>query len=242
MALQDLTQLEVLQGIFGLIWVIIGIIIGVRIIIKALLLKRNELITVGLTYIFATSAWWGVVVQFLTYSFFNIKLDAFSYLFIANIFIPLALICWIYSFCQIINPELKKNLFVIYFIISIIWLVFLLSSLLINTELVGTLEGIFDSKHSTIALIFIFFSVISFLFTGVYFSLISMKIGDPEIKWKGRFLFIAWISFTIGAILDAALTLTPITLIIVRLILISSSIAYYFGFFLPKKLANFLIK
>ena len=242
MALQDLTQLEVLQGIFGLIWVIIGIIIGVRIIIKALLLKRNELITVGLTYIFATSAWWGVVVQFLTYSFFNIKLDAFSYLFIANIFIPLALICWIYSFCQIINPELKKNLFVIYFIISIIWLVFLLSSLLINTELVGTLEGIFDSKHSTIALIFIFFSVISFLFTGVYFSLISMKIGDPEIKWKGRFLFIAWISFTIGAILDAALTLTPITLIIVRLILISSSIAYYFGFFLPKKLANILIK
>ncbi len=242
MALQDLTQLEVLQGIFGLIWVIIGIIIGVRIIIKALLLKRNELITVGLTYIFATSAWWGVVVQFLTYSFFNIKLDAFSYLFIANIFIPLALICWIYSFCQIINPKLKKNLFVIYFIISIIWLVFLLSSLLINTELVGTLEGIFDSKHSTIALIFIFFSIISFLFTGVYFSLISMKIGDPEIKWKGRFLFIAWISFTIGAILDAALTLTPITLIIVRLILISSSIAYYFGFFLPKKLANFLIK
>ena len=75
----------------------------------------------------------------------------------------------------------------------------------------------------------------------MFFSVKSIKVDDPEIKWKGKFLLIAWFSFTIGAILDAALPLTEITLIIVRLILISSSIEFYLGFFLPDQLAKRLI-
>lgn len=236
-----LSELELLIGSFGLIWVFIAMIIGVRIITKAISHSRNELITVGLTWIFMSSAWWGVALQFITYGFFNYKLSAFQYLFIANVFIPIALICWIYSFCNIINPKLKKNFFLIILVFFIVWEIFLLISLFIDTELVGTIEGTFDSTHSKIQLIFVVSAIVIFLCTGVFFSIKSIKIDDPEIKWKGLFLLIAWCSFTIGALLDAALPLTAITLIIVRLILISSSIEFYLGFFLPEKLAKRLI-
>ena len=52
MALQDLEATEILQGAIGFVWVCIAILIGIRIIIKAIKLKRNELITIGLSYIF----------------------------------------------------------------------------------------------------------------------------------------------------------------------------------------------
>jgi len=68
-----------------------------------------------------------------------------------------------------------------------------------------------------------------------------MRSHDQKVKWKGRFLLIAFILFTLGAFADAAIKLTPITLIIVRVILILSGIGYYFGFLLPDKIAEQLI-
>lgn len=234
MALQDLNQLEMLEGVFGLVWVLIAIIVGLRIILKAVSLKRKELVTVGLTYIFACSAWWGVAFQFISYGLFDFKLDTLSYLFVANVFIPIGLFCWVYSFCDIMNPNLKKNFLIVITIICFCWEIFLMYFLFTNIEIVGVLEGVFDLKHAISSLFFIILAILTFLITGVIFSLKSMKIDDIEIKWKGRFLLIAWISFTIGAVFDAAITLNAITLIIVRIILISSAIEYYLGFFLPK--------
>jgi len=69
-----------------------------------------------------------------------------------------------------------------------------------------------------------------------------MSSEDPSIQWKGRFMLIAMISFAVGAFLDAVLTFTPLELVLVRLLLISSSIEYYLGFFLPNSIANRLIK
>jgi len=242
MALADLTQLELLIGSFALIWVIFATIIGLRIIWKAISLKRNELITVGLSWILLASAWWGVALQFITYGFFNYKLTAFQYLLVANVLLPIAITCWIYSFCQILNPDLKKSLLVVYIIVCAIWEIYLIVGLSINTEIVATIEGTFDSKHTTVSLIFVFFAILSFLITGVIFSIKSMKVDDPEIKWKGRFLLLAWILFTVGALLDAAISPAPVTLIIVRLILITSSIFFYLGFFLPEFIKKSLIK
>ena len=67
-------------------------------------------------------------------------------------------------------------------------------------------------------------------------------IGELEFKWRGRFLLIAFLSFFFGTIFDAILELNILTIIIVRVILVTSSIEYYFGFFLPDKIKNVLIK
>jgi len=239
--LTDLEPIQILQGSFSLIWVIFAIIIGLRVIWKAITLKRKELITVGLTWILIASAWWGVALQFITYGFFNYQLTAFQYLLVANVFIPLGLFCWSYSYCEIINPKLKKNFFLVILGFIVIWELFLWIALFINTALVGTIEGIFDSKHSTIALLFVFSAIIIFLITGTIFSVKSMKVDQLDIKWKGRFLLLAWILFTIAALIDAALDLIA-TLILARIILLISSVLFYFGFFLPEFLKQRIIK
>ena len=77
MALADLTQLEILQGSLGLIWVLIAIFIGLKAISRAIAINRTrDLITVGLSYIFVSSAWFGVAFQFISYGFFDVKLDS----------------------------------------------------------------------------------------------------------------------------------------------------------------------
>jgi hypothetical protein len=242
MALADLTQLEILQGSLGLIWVLIAIFIGLKAISRAIAINRTrDLITVGLSYIFVSSAWFGVAFQFISYGFFDVKLDAFTYLMVANVLIPLAIICWIWSYCEILKPKSRKILLIVFFGFAITWELTLIIGLLIDVSLVGTLNSTFDSSHSPLLLIFTLTGIFMFLITGIIFAVKSMRLDDPEVQWKGRFLLLAWISFGIGAILDSALPLNALTIIIIRIILISSAIEFYFGFFLPKKISEKLI-
>ncbi len=239
------SNFQILQGIFGAIWVLIAIIVGLRIIYKAIQLNRNELIAVGLTYIFISSAWWGVVIQFISYGFFSTQIPDPFYLLIANIFIPLSLVCWIYAFTEIITPFQKKNILIITIIYAAVWELALLILLVIKIEWVGTINpaNILDSSHGSVMRIFVLVGVIIFAITGIYFSIKSMRLEEQEIKWKGKFLLLGWISFTLGALLDALIkTHNPFSLIITRIILISSAIEYYLGFFLPTKLKDLLIK
>ena len=178
----------------------------------------------------------------MSYGLLDVKLDEFTYLFIANAFIPIALICWGYAICEIMNPDLKKNLFIFISLFSITWEIYIIYFLFTDIAMVARLESTFDSNHSTYNLIFIVTAILIFVITGLIFSLKSMKLEDKELQWKGKFLLIAWISFLVGAFMDSAVTLNPITLIIVRIILISGAIEYYLGFFLPKPLANRLVK
>ncbi len=246
MTFLDFSRFQLLQGVLGLIWVIIAVIVGLRILLKSNKLKRRDLIGFGLTYICVSPAWWGTAIQFLSVGFFSLEIQEIAYLFIANLFIPLGLIPWIYAFSTTIIPYRRKEALAIISVIAIIWeltLIFLLIS--DNVHFVGELnqDNILDFSYGSIMRYFIIGGILIFLLTGAYFSYQSMKLDNPEIKWKGRFLLAGWISFAIGAALDAFIKgHTEFSLIITRVILISSAIEYYLGFFLPSKLKEILIR
>ncbi|MBY9007827.1 MAG: hypothetical protein KGD63_13880 [Candidatus Lokiarchaeota archaeon] len=238
MAFQDLDGSQLLQGILGFIWVCFAIFIGIRIIFKAKKLKRNELIIVGTTYILLSSAWWGVAIQFIVFGFFSQWLPIVGYIFIANFFIPIALVCWIYSFTKMVNPDLTKKFLAIFIPYCIIWELIIISFCFIDVSVLGSLDASnFDSSHGPIFKYIVMVSVLSFVISGIYFSIKSMSLDDPEIKWKGRFLLMAWFAFGLGAALDSFLKdPADIILIVIRVILIASAYLYDLGFFLPKSL------
>jgi hypothetical protein len=242
MGLEDLNESEILQGSFSLIFVIISVIIGLIIFTKYFSLKRKEYITIGLTWIFMSTVWWSASISFITILFFNFALNPFWYLFIGNIMVAAALWCWIYSFCILANPTSKIIIISIYSAICVIYEVFLIVFFIVDPSVIGSLEGKFYYQPKLWTMFFQIFAVFTTLVTGILFSKESMKVNDPLIKLKGKFLLVAFISFTIGALLDALLAFTPLNLVIVRLILISSAIEYYFGFFVPKRLANWIIQ
>ncbi|TXT61115.1 MAG: conserved membrane protein of unknown function [Promethearchaeota archaeon] len=244
MGLQDLTPDDILYGSLSLILVVISIIVGLRILSKYFRYEQKTLITVGLSWIFITSAWWVSAFSFVLLALFDFRFNPFWYLFFENAFSPVALILWIYSFSTLIYPNRKKILFGAYLVICISFEIALIIMLNVDTELIGTgiEEGIFSSQLTPFAVGFQIFGLLTMIITGIIFSLNSLKSPDMKIKWKGRFLLMAFLSFAIGSVIEALFLLDPLSLILIRILLISSNIEFYFGFFLPDKLAKILIK
>ena len=240
MGIEDLTELEILQSSLALIFVIISLILGIRILLKYFSLKHSQLVPVGLTWIFMSSSWWPPSISFILIILFGFGLNQFWYLFISTASLPIGLICWIYSFCLHAYPHLKKKIVLTYLVICVIYEIFLIIFLLIDPEIVGTMEGSVNSRHNLFALIFDIFAIMSALITGIIFARILMKSESSAIKLKGVFLLLAFISLTIGAILDAAITMNAITLVLVRIVLMSSAIEYYMSFLLPSRISNWL--
>jgi hypothetical protein len=89
---------------------------------------------------------------------------------------------------------------------------------------------------------FIFVYVAILLITGIKFSLETIKFDDIEMRIKGKFLLIAFPSFSLAGILDSSLPSNQFTLIIFRGILITSIILFFIGFLLPKFIKKRILK
>jgi len=241
MTLEGLTQLDFLNGIFSLLFILVAIVIGIKLISVYFKYQKIEMVTVGLTWIFLSSAWWGIVILFLGYVLFDYRIGTVPYLIIGNIFVPVALVCWIYSFSSMTYPEYKKKIVLIYSIISIVYEIFLIILLIIDYRLIGYFETEFYLVSEIYPTIYQLFAVVTAIVTGIIFTKKALESEDEEIRWKGRFLLTAFITFTIAAFAEAIILLTPLLLVIMRIILIFSTFAYYLGFFLPKFVSKWLI-
>ncbi|MBD3255536.1 MAG: hypothetical protein GF383_10605 [Candidatus Lokiarchaeota archaeon] len=242
MANVELTELDILNGTFALIFVIISLFVGFRIFFKYFSLKRKELITVGLSWIFLSSGWWGAGFSFLSVILFDLPFTPLLYIALGNIFVPIAILTWIYSFATMVYPDLKNKIMVIFLLICIPYEIVLIYFLITDLSVIGVFKGIFFYQPSLLAMSFQIFAVLVALITGIIFSKKSLHSEDQRIRWKGRFLLMAFIFFTLGSVLDAALTISPAILVIGRLILAASAFEYYLGFLLPEKIADWLIK
>ena len=200
------------------------------------------MITVGLTWIFMSSGWWGAAFSFLSILLIQQTLNPVIYLLIGNAFIPIAIICWIYSFTSLAYPQWKKKLLILFIIIYIPYEVYIIYYLIVDPSMIAVIKGTFYAQPSLFIMIFQVLAVLVAFLTGIVFSRNSIKAEDKKVALKGKILMLAFISFTIGAFMDAVISLTPTTLIIVRLILISSAIFYLFGFLLPDRIAELLLK
>lgn len=239
-----LIGIELLQGITTLTFVISFIIVGIRILTKYRTSQKIEHVTMGLAWIFLSSAWWGSAVNFF-FLIFNSKLHDTMFLFFSNAFLPIAIITWLYSIFHILHQDLEKKVMVIVLLLVIPYWIVLISLLFTFPNLVGTIMGSFKSNLTIMPLLFQIIVLITGFISGVYFASKSMKVDDPKVQWRGRFLLIAFISLLVGSLLDAillGLVYNEITLIVIRSILISASIEYYLAFFTPQRLLNWLAK
>jgi len=91
-----------------------------------------------------------------------------------------------------------------------------------------------DIDYKGFVLIFLGLSILTACITGFHFAVKSMKKEEtPEIRWKGKFLLIAFLFFGISAIFDALIEMGPILLIFIRIILALAMFLFYLGFILP---------
>ena len=238
----DLTELDIFRAIFTLIFVIISLIVGIKILLKYFENKNKEVITVGLAWIFISSPWWSLSINFITIILFNYQLDPELHLLFMVGFIAPAFICWIYSFSVLAYPEKKNIIFLPYFFVCIVFEIFFIAFLFIDYNLIAAYEGGFTYRRTLFTTLFQLFIVVSLVITGIIFGIKSIKLETPEIQWKGRFFTLAIASFFIASALEIFSTGNLVLQLVNRIILSFSAITYYLGFFLPSKLADRLIK
>jgi hypothetical protein len=237
-----LEALDIINGIFSIIFVAISLLVGLIIFSKYIQYKEKIYLFVGATWILISEPWWPSALSFLIAINNEVGLSEESYFLIGNIFIPVAIILWLIAFTEFLYTEKRKIILSVFIIYGIIFEILFFVFLSLDPALIGKLNPPVDVNYKS----FIMVSLISFLLivviSGFMFANLSLKSDDPEVRLKGKMLIVAYISFSIGALLDSSIPLIAPLIIITRLILILSALAWYGGFILPRWMRKIFLK
>ena len=235
-----LTQIELINGIFSLVFISIAIIIGLLIIIKYFKYKQTILLLVGFVWIIMSEVWWSSSFSFIAALSTGNGLTDEIYFFIGNLFVPLGILVWMKAFTDLIFKDKQKLILIIFAAICMLYYVTFIPIIFIDVSVIGEMRGVVDGNYTPIALVFLLTGLFTFLITGLIFAKASLKSDNWEIKLKGKFLALAFVMFGIGAGLDGLKPyfISPdyldVALIINRVILMLSAFSFYCGFILPK--------
>ena len=238
----SLSLLDTVNGVFSLIFVMISLLIGVIILSRFFKFKERIYFFVGATWIFISEPWWPSSVSFLAVLINRVGISSGVYFLIGNIFIPVAIVLWLLAFTEFLYSEKRTLILSIFAIIGAIFQILFFSFLFLNQSLIGELNGPVDVNYKSFIMVFLIIFLLIVVITGFLFANLSLKSEDPEVKLKGKLLIIAYITFSVGALLDAFVFFSEAIIIIIRLILIVSAICWYGGFLLPKWMKKYLLK
>jgi len=238
----ELTLVEYLQGLFSLIFVIFTVVIGIKIILRYFVYKRREFLLIGLGWIGLASGWIPDSISFLMILFLNTLLSEPVYLIIAFAFLPSFVLCLLIGFTDILATKKQKFWIIVFSIIGAIYELIFWYLLLSPKESAGTFLSPFQVELHLLLDIFLFIWIMCLLVIGLMFVSKSLKSDSPEMKMRGNLLLIALIAFITGAFMDTIIPLTPVTVVVTRLILTASSIIFYMGFVMPKWTKKLLLK
>ncbi|MBN1801575.1 MAG: hypothetical protein JW891_08730 [Candidatus Lokiarchaeota archaeon] len=231
-------SLDIANGVLGLVFIIITTISGLTIALKYIEKKNIDYLFVGIAWILFCSAWYGTSVSFIV-SFFNNGegLPIQAILLINFLPFPIGLALWIITFTKFtfVNKNWKK-LFLVYNFVSLtMFYIVFITFLFIDVNQIATKNSAVDLKNENFGLaIFLLLLIIMLLITGLIFAYKTYHLDNPETKLKAIFLFLAFPSLTIGSILDAMINTTALTLVLFRILLMTSAIEFYLGFITPK--------
>ena len=238
----ELTTAEFLTGLFSLIFIIVSIIIGLKIAQKYSESKKREYLLVGITWIGIVFPYFPSAITFLLVLFTNILLSTEVRFMLGFGFLPTFLVIWLIAFTDLMYKEKQKQIMIIAIILCAILQITFTVFILIDTSLIGKQVGLFHGTFTLFTRIYLLSILLIFFLTGIIFALKSIKLGDVEVKLRGKFLFFAFIFYTIGVFLETILPVTALTAVIVRLIVIISAFQFYLGFILPEKIKRIFIK
>lgn len=238
-----LEVIDLIIGIFSAIFVIINIIVGFLIISRYFKYRKWDLLFVGIAWIGLAGPWvpdalkpiYIIVDPTVT----NNIIVLINYIFNVLI-IPIPVILWIIAFTDMLNRKKFERIIVN----GVIILLNLIFQILIAADFIAAFNADAIDSYGYVSIyldIYLIVSITFVLITGLWFARVSILVSSAEIKLKGKILLIAFISFTVGALLDAIFRINLVN-IISRSILVSSSIEFYIGLILPDWVKKILLK
>lgn len=242
LGIEDLTQLELIDGIMGLIYPAMGILVGAIIASKYVKYKRNELLFVGISLAIVTIPYLALGLTFLGIVFFDTPLPDNIYFFMFIGVSAFGTITWMWAMSILLAPNHIKKIIGTFSAIALTYEVFLLYMLITNPSAIIVRISAMDVDVSPLVSLFTLFQLVLVLITMFMFVRDCLKSENARIIWKGRFLLIS----TILLVLTTIIILTSPTnigiILFSRSLYIFRLIFSYLGWLLPERVANWLIK
>ena len=254
----ELDIVDILQGSLSLIFVLISFIIGVSIISKYGKYKNRLYLLVGLTWLMLSTLWLPEAASFLMSLFIKQTLAIEWYFIIGNVFVPVALICWVIAYTDMVNKEKQKIAVALILILSMVFEGLFFYNFFLGTNFLGVINPLrpFSADLGIFLAILLLISFLILFVTGLNFARKSIKSENKEVRLKGKLLQFAFIAFTVAAVLekiarsilvgtifpDPTILFLSVILVVVRVLLISSAIAFYGGFLLPSWMKEIFTK
>ena len=242
MILLGLSFEEYLTGSFSIVITVIFLIVGVIICLKYFKVKNRIFVLVGLSWIGLSFPWLATSILFVTIVLLNTPLNEGIFIFLVVGVVPFGQLCWVMAITNFISVrKTTKNLLIIVaFILAITIDLFFIYILYTDVSFIGTIKGL-EISYTLFSQIYSIIMVAIFEIIGFVFVKESLKSDKPEIRLKGKLLFLAFLSFIIGTTTEI-INLPLIIIVIGRVILIFSAFAYYCGFMLPRWIKELLLK
>ncbi|MFX1257137.1 MAG: hypothetical protein ACFFAN_04730 [Promethearchaeota archaeon] len=243
MGIEDLTQLQIVDGIIGLIYPAVGITVGIIIASKYAKYKSKELLFVGLSLITSVISYLAIGITFIGIVFFDYVLDDTIFFILLIGFNCLGLIFWICAISLLIFTKKIKQIVSVYVIICAgMWIYTLLGRYVYTSWEVYKRVGPMDAEFSPVISLFSLFLLLSLLITGIMFCRECFKSDQLRVVWRGRFILIGLILYLI-VVLFIVFNVTNLTLVIISRVILVIRIAFsYLGWLLPERVAKMLIK
>ena len=233
------TALEMIQGIFNSIFVIITIYIGIIFILKYFEHKNRNLYLFGIFWIGAAIWFVFIPIQFVLL-FFEITIHPWAYYLVMYPTLPVITVVWLIAVTSLLYFERRILFLRIFTLMAIIFEILFFSLLLIDDRLIVERPGYFYIEMTPFAIFYIVFLMSFILFSGIAFARSSLDSDDREIRMKGKLILISIMLFGGGAAtdlfippLELDLIIKAIITIIARILMSSSGILFYVAFMLP---------
>lgn len=238
----ELTPLETLQGALTLVFTLISLILGLIMILKYFQYKQIQLALVGITWIAVVSPYWPDSISFILIITTGQQLPQIVYFFIAGAFTAPIYFSWMKVFTDFLYRDKQKLLIGIFGVIAVVYEILFFAVFFTDYTLIGVQQAPFYVEFTDFIVIYLLISISMFTVTGLLFAKESLKSENPDIRLKGKFLTIAFITFAVGTVIDSIGQLTEATLVIARIFVIIGAFSFYIGFTLPKFIKGLFIK
>jgi hypothetical protein len=237
--------LDMVHGIFTIVFVIISIITGFIIVIKYFQLRKSQFLLFGLFWMGLTTPWWPTVIIFILALATGTSVNIQAYIVVGIAFLPITITLGLIAFLKVLPMKKKRKRIILItnIIINAAYEIYFFAFLFIDVSMIADASVIspFMLNWSIPSQVYFIVSLLFFLYVGISFSVASIKAEDKIISLKGKFLLIAFLSFTIGTVVDFAIP-TTIVFVIARLILLTSTIEFYIGLMLPNWIKELFMK
>jgi hypothetical protein len=188
------------------------------------------------------SPFWGDIISYLWFLLFSTTLNDFSYFLLTIGPIPIAHITWMVFFTSFFLKKIQKIIIILFSIEAILFEIVFVYFLVVEPSIIATRIPLSSVEWTLFILIYLLISILLFLITGIIFTLQCFKSDKKDIRLKGKFLLIAFLSFMIGILIEIMPLFFDFKYVFSRIIILLAAIGFYLGFILPERIKKLFLK